>query len=74
MRHVVITTKQRVMEEYWVIRGVFLTKEGKKVLKEKEFKRPPNIDEIAEFLNKSGADFASVEHNFRFADSELTFE
>lgn len=72
MKHNVTITKKenRVIEEYWCIRAVVehIGTGAKSVIKEKEFVKEPNLNEIATFLREARADFVSVEHNYRFAD------
>lgn len=65
---------EREIEEYWLLRGVYDNGFQKRVVAEKEFDRHPTTREIAEFLEESKATFVSVEHNFRFSESELPFE
>lgn len=59
-------TEDKILEEYWVMRGVKSIRGEKKVILERESERYPKLSEIAQFLSDSGADFVSVEHNFRF--------
>lgn len=70
-------SKNRVIEEYWLMRGLKKTfndclKDVKKVIAERESGTEPTIDEIAQFLYDSKADFVSVEHNYRF-EPDLPF-
>lgn len=79
-------TEKRVIEEYWLMRGIkkdfqadcmiscsgiFMGK-GDKILEEKESKTEPTLEQIAQFLSDSNADFVSVEHNYRF-EPDLPF-
>lgn len=78
MKHNVTISETRLtkltVEDYWTIRGVSgCTGQPKKVVCEKEYDHNPSIEEIAGFLNKSEADFASVEHNYRL-EPELPFD
>ena len=65
---------EKEIEEYWLLRGVYDDGVQKKVIDEKEFDRLPTMGEIAKFLEESKATFVSIEHNFRFPESELPFE
>lgn len=65
---------EKEIEEYWLLRGVYDDGVQKKVIAEKEFDRLPTMGEIAKFLEESKATFVSIEHNFRFPESELPFE
>lgn len=65
---------EREIEEYWLLRGIYDNGLQKRVVAEKEFDRHPTTCEIAEFLEGSKATFVSIEHNFRFSESELPFE
>lgn len=74
---VTITTKEeKTVEEYWILHGVYaldkhlLQMSGR--TEPKEYSREPTIEEIAQFLSDSHADFVTVNHNYRFA-SELPF-
>lgn len=77
-----ITTKEeKAVEEYWVLQasekcsmptyvnsayfGV-IPIESSAVVKLKEFNSKPTIEEIAQFLSESQADFVTVSHNYRF--------
>lgn len=64
------------IEEYWLLRGVYDDGVKKRVISEKEFSNPPTYGEVAKFLEESKATFVSMEHNYRFPDSEseLPFE
>lgn len=69
----ITTTENRVVEEYWVMRGIKNVTDDclhttKKVIAERERGKIPTPQEIAQFLSESKADFVSVEHNYRFAD------
>lgn len=79
----ITTTENKVIEEYWVIRGMrsadiaeynintHVSKSFKNkdlINEEKELNHKPTLQEIAQFLSESKADFVSVEHNYRFAD------
>ena len=76
MLHKVTVTKteEKVLEEYWVMRGIRnnLREFSKTVISEQECEHEPMYEEIAQFLAKSGADFVSVEHNYRF-EPDLPF-
>lgn len=65
---------EREIEEYWLLRGIYDNGLQKRVVTEKEFDRHPTTCEIAEFLEESKATFVSIEHNYRFPESELPFE
>lgn len=65
-------TENKTLEEYWLMRGVKNKHGEKKVILEREFEHYPEKYEIAQFLVDSGADFVSVEHNFRI-EPELPF-
>lgn len=73
----ITTTENRVIEEYWVMKSV---KDGKypipisEVIKKKELTHNPTLQEIAQFLSESKADFVSVGHNYRFADLPFCWE
>ena len=75
MKHkVTITTKEeKTVEEYWAMRGISDLQNIKKVIAERETAEKPTLEEIAQFLAESQADFVAVSHNYRFA-SELPFE
>lgn len=62
------------IEEYWLLRGIYDDGFKKTVIAEKEFDRLPTMGEIDKFLEESKATFVSIEHNFRFPESELPFE
>lgn len=68
--------ENKVLEEFWVMRAE--KKEGKypipysESVKENELDHAPTLDEIAQFLSDSKADFVSVVQNYRFT-SELPF-
>lgn len=70
MQHNVTITKEenRVIEEYWCIRAIRACDLKKTVIDEKELDHNPTLQEIAQFLSETKADFVSVEHNYRFAD------
>lgn len=74
MQHNVTITKEenRVIEEYWLMRAikenVIVKGTTKQVFKEQELDHNPTLQEIAQFLSETKADFVSVEHNYRFAD------
>lgn len=70
--------ENKTLEKYWLMRAV---KDGdmygqpptpKRVISEKECTHEPTLDEIAQFLSDSKADFVSVMQNYRFED-ELPF-
>ena len=67
MIHDVKVVQQRTLEEYYFLRGIRDTGNKKEVIREKEFQDKPTPDDIAAFLNDSGADFASLETNYRIA-------
>ncbi len=68
--------ENKVLEEFWVMRAE--KKEGKypipysEAVKENELDHAPTLDEIAQFLSDSKADFVSVVQNYRF-ENELPF-
>lgn len=64
----VTKTEEKTIEEYWCIRGVKenIVTGAKSVIREMKCTKEPTLNEIAIFLGNSGADFVSVEHNFRF--------
>lgn len=68
--------ENKVLEKYWLMRAE--KKEGKypipysESFKEKELDHEPTLDEIAQFLSDSKADFVSVVQNYRF-ENELPF-
>lgn len=64
----VTKTEEKTIEEYWCIRGVKenIVTGAKSVIGEMKCTKEPTLNEIAIFLENSGADFVSVEHNFRF--------
>ena len=82
--NVTITTEEnRVIEEYWIIsskkNSIISNRksmsETEKIAGykcnsscEKELDHNPTLQEIAQFLSETKADFVSVEHNYRFAD------
>lgn len=72
----VTKTEEKVLEEYFVMRAVknsnFAPNKTKQVFKEKECNQQPTHEEIAKFLSDAGADFVSVEHNYRF-EPDLPF-
>ena len=71
MIHDVKVVQQRTLEDYYLLRGIRRTGNRKEVIGEKESENKPTLDDIATFLNDSGADFVSLENNYRF--SELPF-
>lgn len=73
----VTKTEEKVLEEYYVMRGIKkqydgLGNEKKVVCCEREVSKYPDFGTIAQFLNECGADFVSVEHNYRF-EPDLPF-
>lgn len=68
MAHDVKVTENKKLIEYWCIRAIAQNQQNgtKTVVKEIELPTEPNLDEIASFLHISGADFVSVEHNYKF--------
>ncbi len=68
MIHEVSIAQKRTLEEYYLLRGIRYTGNKKEVIKEKEFPNKPTLDDIAAFLNDSGADFVSLETNYRFPE------
>lgn len=68
----ITTIENRVIEEYWVMRAVkenaIVKGTAKQVFKEQELTHNQTLQEIAQFLSESKADFVSVEHNYRFSD------
>lgn len=67
-------TEKRVIEEYWLMRGIRIVPctNAKEVIKECESEKEPTLEQIAQFLSDSNADFVSVEHNYRF-EPDLPF-
>ena len=74
MKRIIAIEVEKEIEEYWLLRGVYDDGIQKRVIAEKEFGRHPTVGEIADFLEESKATFVSIEHNFRFPESELPFE
>lgn len=74
MKRKIVIEMEKEIEEYWLLRGVYDDGIQKRVIAEKEFGRHPTVGEIADFLEESKATFVSIEHNFRFPESELPFE
>ena len=74
MKRKIVIEMEKEIEEYWLLRGVYDDGIQKRVIAEKEFGRHPTVGEIAKFLEESKATFVSIEHNFRFPESELPFE
>ena len=78
MTHTISIIKQlpvredKILEEYWCMRGITRTNNTLSVCKEKELPNKPELEEIAQFLSDSNADFVSVEHNYRF-EPDLPF-
>lgn len=75
LHNVTVTkTEEKVLEEYWCIRGVKenIVTDAKSVIGEMKCTKEPTLNEIAVFLENSGADFVSVEHNYRF-EPDLPF-
>lgn len=65
--------EKKVLEMYYVMRGIkrqtdSLGNEKKVVCAERELSSCPDSDTIAQFLYESGADFMSLEQNYRFQD------
>lgn len=66
--------ENKVLEKYWLMRAVKdedMYRElptPKRVISEKELDHEPTLDEIAQFLSDSKADFVSVVQNYKFAD------
>lgn len=73
MHHNVTIAKEenKVIEEYWVMRAVkedvILKGTKKQMFKERKSYKEPTIQEIAQFLSETQADFVSVERNYRFS-------
>lgn len=73
MKHkVTITTnKEKTVEEFWIMKTSrlmdVLNSKISYVHTEKELNHKPTIEEIAQFLSDSQADFVTVSHNYRFA-------
>lgn len=70
--------ENKVLEKYWLMRAI---KDGdmygqpptpKRVISEKELDHEPTLQEIAQFLSDSKANFVSVVQNYRF-ENELPF-
>lgn len=75
MLHNVAVIENKILEEYWCIRAIRGNFNGtKKVIGEMKCTNEPDLSDIAAFLKSSGADFVSVEHNYRFVDDELPFD
>lgn len=78
LHNVTITkTEEKELEEYYVMRGIKkqydgLGSEKKVVCCEREVSQYPDFGTIAQFLSDTGADFVSVEHNYRF-EPDLPF-
>lgn len=77
LHNVTVTkTEEKALEEYYVMRAVknsnFAPNKTKQVFKEKECNHYPESSEIAQFLSDTGANFVSVEHNYRF-EPDLPF-
>lgn len=69
--------ENKVLEQYWVMRGIKqrhdgLGNEKKVVCLEREVSQYPDLETIAQFLSDSKADFVSVVQNYRF-ENELPF-
>lgn len=64
--------ENKVLESYYVMRGIVGYDLSKKVIKEQELDHEPTPQEIAQFLFDAKADFVSVVQNYRF-ESELPF-
>lgn len=68
---VTITTKEeKTVEEYYMMRGISESQNIKKVIAERETAEKPTLEEIAQFLADSKADFVAVSHNYRFAKGD----
>lgn len=79
-------SENKVIEEYFEMQAVksgsksdlmisnpeLCIGKGNLIIKRKEVKNKPTIEEIAQFLSDTGADFVSVEHNYRF-EPDLPF-
>ena len=63
-----VTTVGKILEEYWCMRGIKRINRSLSVCKEEETESEPTPTQIAQFLEDSGADFVTVEHNYRFVD------
>ena len=74
MKRIIAIEVEKEIEEYQLLRGVYDDGVQKRVIAEKEFSKPPTYEEVAKFLEESKATFVSIEHNFRFPESELPFE
>lgn len=71
MQHNVTITKEenRVIEEYWLIKAYrksYPQTDG--LIASKVTEDEPTYQEIAQYLSKTNAKSACVEHNYRFAD------
>lgn len=65
--------KEVDIEEYFVLRAIINIGLKKTVIREKEFSKRPTLENIAAFLEETGASFVSVECNFRFQE-KLPFD
>lgn len=68
--------REQQLEQYWVARALknndMTFNYTKTVVGEREFNHYPTLNEIAQFLFDSGADFVSVVQNYR-SENELPF-
>lgn len=69
----VIKAEEKVLEEYYVMRGIKEwhdnlgdVKKKRAVICDREIFQYPDTETIAQFLSESGADFVTVEHNYHF--------
>lgn len=72
MVHKITIPAEKELEQYFVLRAILDTGVKKIVVKEKELENPPSLQEIAIFLEETGASFVSVLSNYRFR-SDLPF-
>ena len=62
------------LTELFVLRGIKCTETGKCVIAEREYSVQPSLTHVVQFLQESGADFASIVTNFRIEkEDELQF-
>ena len=62
------------LEEYHFLRGIKVNVYGQKIVTaESEFSEKPTEQQIAEFLYRTDATFASLEHNYRIKADVLPF-
>lgn len=74
LHNVTVTkTEEKVLEEYWTIKGIRnLIPPTNDLHVAKEYKKEPTLEDIAQFLSDTNAKSATVEHNYRF-EPDLPF-